>query len=89
MDNHYVHSLLIFLQTHPNLCGLFIFIIAFSESLPLIGTIVPGSITMTLVGILIGNGTLPAFSSITIASIAAFMGDSVNRYILLFFFKSV
>ncbi|EKD77094.1 MAG: hypothetical protein ACD_42C00484G0009, partial [uncultured bacterium] len=32
MENHYVQLLLHFLQTHPILCHLFIFIIAFSES---------------------------------------------------------
>src|SRR3990167_2890294 len=78
MENHYVQLLLHFLQTHPILCHLFIFIIAFSESLPLIGTIVPGSVTMTLVGILIGNGTLPAFSSLSIATAGAFVGDATG-----------
>lgn len=75
MEHHYYNLILNFLRDHSHWSHVLIFIIAFSESLPLIGTIVPGSITMTLVGVLIGSDALPMISSFLIASIGAFAGD--------------
>lgn len=75
MEHHYYNLILNFLRDHPHWSHVLIFLIAFSESLPLIGTIVPGSITMTLVGVLIGSDALPMISSFLIASIGAFAGD--------------
>lgn len=63
---------------HPNAGKLFAFISAFLESLPIIGTIVPGTITMTAVGTLIGTGILPLIITLTIASIGALTGDIIG-----------
>lgn len=78
MEHRIYQLILSYLQNHPHLGNFFIFIVAFSESLPIIGTIIPGSITMTVVGILIGTGALPMTSSLLIASIGAFAGDAVG-----------
>ncbi|MCX7120477.1 MAG: LssY C-terminal domain-containing protein [Gammaproteobacteria bacterium] len=78
MDNHYFHLILIYLRLHPHMGELFTFLVAFSESLPLIGTVIPGSVTMTLVGILIGTGIMPPAWTLSIASAAAFCGDSIG-----------
>ena len=78
MESHYFHLILQYLRAHPHSGELFTFLVAFSESLPLIGTVIPGTVTMTLVGILIGTGVLPAVTSLLIASIAAFLGDSIG-----------
>jgi len=78
MDNHIFQHVLTFLQTHPNFGIWFAFLVAFLESLPIIGTIVPGSITMTVIGILIGSGGLPLLPTLIVASIAAFLGDCIG-----------
>lgn len=86
MDSHYFQVILNYLRAHPHLGEIFTFLVAFSESLPIIGTAIPGSITMTLIGILIGGGAMPITWSIAIASIAAFSGDTVG-YILGFYYN--
>lgn len=72
--NHY-------LQTHVYLGGLFTFIIAFAESLPIIGTILPGSIIMSVIGILVGRGMLPFSTILWLASAGAFLGDTIGFWI--------
>ena len=78
---HWLHLGLTFIQHHPNLGFLFAFIISFSESLPIIGTIVPGSVTMTAVGTLIGTSTLPFYTTIGWAIIGAFAGDYIGYFV--------
>jgi len=81
MDSHYFNVILTYLRLHPHMGELFTFLVAFSESLPLIGTVIPGSVTMTLVGILVGSGVMPVAWTLSIASIAAFCGDSIGYVI--------
>lgn len=78
MENHYIQLIQNYLTLHPHIGLVFTFIVAFSESLPIIGTIVPGSITMTLIGVLVGMGIMPAMLTLVIASIAAFIGDCIG-----------
>ncbi len=80
MEHHYFNLVLNYLRAHLYLGELFTFLVAFSESLPLIGTIIPGTITLTIVGILIGSGALPVIISLLVASIGAFMGDCVGFF---------
>ena len=80
MESHYFQIVLNYLRAHIHLGELFTFLIAFSESLPIIGTAIPGSITMTIVGILVGSGAMPITLSLAVASIGAFSGDSVGYF---------
>lgn len=73
-----LHSFTAFLHEHRTLAILITFAIAFAESLAVIGTIVPGSVTMTAVGALVGSGILPATSTIIWATVGAFVGDFVS-----------
>lgn len=81
MIDNYLSYINHFLQTHAYLGLLFTFIVAFAESLPLIGTIIPGSITMSVIGILAGRGMIPIFSMVLWASIGAFIGDAIGFWI--------
>lgn len=81
MENHYIQEILHYLRLNPHMGFLFAFVVAFSESLPLIGTIVPGTVTMTAVGILVGIGALPPTITLLIATLAAFMGDTMGYLI--------
>lgn len=78
MESHYIQLVQDYLTSHPHMGLVFTFIVAFSESLPLIGTVIPGSVTMTLIGVLVGMGIMPVMLTLLIASIAAFIGDCIG-----------
>jgi membrane protein DedA with SNARE-associated domain/membrane-associated phospholipid phosphatase len=75
---HYLKHLVLWTYFHPNWAGLVVFLIALGESIPILGTIVPGSIVMTAIGTLIGAGILPFYVSLALASLGAFVGDSAG-----------
>ncbi len=54
------------------------FLIAFAESVPLLGTIIPGSVTMTLIGVGIGRGMMPMLQTLSAATCGALLGDIVG-----------
>ena len=81
MIEHYINATNQYLMTHPYLGELFAFVVAFAESLPLIGTIVPGSITMTVIGILVGRGIVPGASTLFFATVGALAGDTIGFWI--------
>lgn len=79
--SHYLKFVIQYLHLHPRF-GIFItFVIAFVESLPLIGTVVPGSVTMTAIGTLLGTGILPLGRTLIWAIIGAFLGDCVGFWV--------
>jgi membrane protein DedA with SNARE-associated domain/membrane-associated phospholipid phosphatase len=55
-------------------------LIACAESMAIIGTIIPGSITMTLIGTLIGSGVLHASLTFSYILIGAFIGDYASYW---------
>lgn len=73
-----LHPLMDYLRQHPHVGELFAFLVAFTESLPIIGTVIPGSVTMTAVGFLIGTGALPGLFTLLIAAIGALLGDAIG-----------
>lgn len=75
------HHFVAYVAYHPYLGMLVAFLIAFTESLPLIGTIVPGSITMTALGTLIGAKALPFEWTLFWASLGALLGDAIGYYL--------
>jgi len=75
---HYLKSLVLWTYYHPHWAGVVVFLIALGESIPVIGTIVPGSVVMTAIGALIGAGILPAKLTIALASLGAFVGDGLG-----------
>ena len=81
MIENYLNSINHYLQAQPHVGIWFAFVVALAESLPLIGTIVPGSITMTVIGILVGRGMLPGFSTLFWATIGALAGDTIGFWL--------
>ena len=75
---HYIHPMLAYFHQHPFLGELLTFIIAFIEALPIIGTIVPGSVTMTFIGILAGTGSLSVTLTFWMAVFGAYCGDCIG-----------
>lgn len=77
LHNNY-HLFIGWLQTHPEWGGIIAFAIAFIESLVIVGLIIPGSVTMTAIGVWMGEGVLPIWSTLLWAIAGAIAGDSLS-----------
>ena len=58
-----------------------IFLIAFSESLPLIGLLVPGSTLIVLAGFLVVHGKATLLPLISVSAIGALLGDMLSFWL--------
>lgn len=81
----YIHPITNWLYQHPHWALLFTFFISFSESLAIIGSIVPGSVTMTAVGILAGSGVMRIDLTLLAAIFGAIAGDSASYFLGYYF----
>ncbi|KTC93659.1 MULTISPECIES: VTT domain-containing protein [Legionella] len=82
----YIQPLTLWLYNHPQWALLITFFIAFAESLAIIGSIVPGSVTMTAIGILAGSGVMRIDLTLIAAALGAVAGDGAS-YLLGYFFS--
>lgn len=76
-----VTPLLEWLNANPHLAGLVTFLISAGESVAVLGTLIPGSITMTAIGTLAGAGVIPLWSTIIWAILGAVLGDGISYWI--------
>lgn len=76
-----ISPLLQWLNDHPQLSGLFTFLISAIESVAILGTIIPGSIMMTAIGALAGAGVIPLLPTIIWAILGAIVGDGISYWI--------
>ena len=76
-----VSTLLQWLNANPEWALFATFIISAAESVAIIGTIVPGSVTMTAIGTLAGAGIIPLWATIFWAMLGAIVGDSISYFI--------
>lgn len=76
-----IQPLLNWLQLHPYLAGLIVFLISLSESLAIIGLLIPGTVVMTAIGGLIGSGILPLAPTIAWAIAGAIAGDGISYWL--------
>ncbi|MBA2652551.1 MAG: VTT domain-containing protein [Tatlockia sp.] len=74
----YIQPLTVWLYDHPNLALLIAFAISFAESLAIIGSIIPGSVTMTALGILAGAGVMRIDLTLLAAALGAIAGDGAS-----------
>ena len=81
MIEHYLTCIDRYLQAKSYMRILFVFLVAFTESLPLIGTIIPGSITMSIIGLLAGRGIISLNTTLFLASFGALIGDTIGFFI--------
>ena len=82
----YVQPLTHWLQTNPGWSLFITFLISLTESLAIIGSIIPGSVTMTAVGILAGSGIMRLDLTLVAATLGAICGDSLS-YALGYFYS--
>ncbi len=76
-----LNTLLLWLQLHPLLALLFVFLIAFSESLIIVGIILPGAAFMLGFGALIALDVLQAGPAVIAATLGAIAGDSLSYWL--------
>ncbi len=76
--NDYLQHLTLWLYIHPNWALLIAFLMSFAESLAIIGSIVPGSVTMTAIGILAGSGVMDIGLTLLAAASGAVAGDAAS-----------
>lgn len=69
------------LNNNPELAGLATFLISATESIAIIGTIVPGSVMMTAIGALVGASIIPFWPTMFWAILGAIAGDGVSYWI--------
>ncbi|KTD21734.1 VTT domain-containing protein [Legionella londiniensis] len=74
----YLQPLSIWLHDNPHWALLITFLISFSESLAIIGSIIPGSVTMTAIGILAGSGVMRIDLTLLAATLGAIVGDTAS-----------
>ncbi|QMT60416.1 bifunctional DedA family/phosphatase PAP2 family protein [Legionella sp. PC997] len=82
----YVQPLTVWLQQNPHWSLFITFLISLTESLAIIGSIVPGSVTMTAIGILAGSGIMRIDLTLLAAILGAVVGDSLS-YILGYYYS--
>lgn len=74
----YLQPLAIWIYNHPHLALFFTFIVSLSESLAFIGSIIPGTVTMTAIGILAGSGAMRIDLTLIAGIIGAIFGDGIS-----------
>lgn len=84
-----VHSIVIYLHHHPHAAGIIVFFIACGEALAVVGTVIPGSVTLTAVGVLIGSRVIPGVSTLIWAMSGAVVGDFLSYAIGLYYKKRI
>ncbi|OWT65448.1 bifunctional DedA family/phosphatase PAP2 family protein [Candidimonas nitroreducens] len=73
-----MHALLAYIALHPVGALLAVFLVAFMESIVLVGTLVPAGVTMFAAGALIGAGALDMWTTLGIAALGAIGGDGLS-----------
>src|SRR5690348_14259574 len=69
------------LNANPGLAGLVTFLISASESIAIIGTILPGSVMMIAIGALVGASVIPFWSTLFYAILGAIIGDGISYWL--------
>lgn len=77
----YIQSIIVWLQIHPYWALFLAFMVSFSESMAIIGSLIPGSITMTAIGMLAGSGVMRIDLTLLAAILGAVGGDSLSYLI--------
>ncbi len=81
MDWQSVQPFFTWLSENPAWAGLAVLIIALTESLVIVGLIVPGAVLMFGVGTLVGTGVLGFKETMLLAFIGAVLGDSISFWV--------
>jgi len=78
---HYLNTLLAFITHHSALAYGTVFLISLSESLALVGLIVPGTVIMFGVGAIVATGSLGLKPVLLLAAAGAVVGDGISLWL--------
>lgn len=78
MQERIIGPFLDWVSYHQDWAGPVAFLLAFTESLPVVGLFIPGSALLFAAGMLIVSGTLPAWPVLLGAGLGAALGDSTG-----------
>ncbi|MDB6097086.1 MAG: hypothetical protein JWM09_1364 [Francisellaceae bacterium] len=81
MIQEYVQPCLEWIRVNPTWSGVIVFLISLSESLAVIGLIIPGVALMTAIGAMMGSGVLPFGLTLLWAILGAIAGDGISYYL--------
>lgn len=76
-----VQPVLDWIRDHPNWAGFVVFLISLSESLAIVGLVVPGVVMMTAIGAMMGSGILPFWLTLLWAILGAIAGDGISYWL--------
>lgn len=71
----------LFFTLHPFLRSVLVFLFAYGEGLPIIGTLLPGGTIALLVGSLSNDGFISPWTAISLIAIGSFLGDITGFFI--------
>lgn len=81
----YIYEIVAFvtelIKANPNQSAWIVFAIAFVESMAILGSIFPGTMLLTPVGIMLGSGVLPLYETIISILLGALLGDWLSYLI--------
>ncbi|MBL4851746.1 MAG: DedA family protein [Gammaproteobacteria bacterium] len=81
MDSTLLDPVLGWIAAHPHWAYFIVALIAFTESLVIVGLIVPGAFLLFGVGALIGSGELALWPTLIAAAIGAILGDGISFWL--------
>jgi len=79
--DQYVEQLTHFIQMHQFWAGPVLALLAFGESLVIVGFFIPATAALLIVGTLIGGGVLPLGTTLAWLILGAIMGDAVSYWL--------
>ncbi len=79
--NEWAQLVLDWIAAHPHLAGVVTFLIAFVETLLVIGFFIPGTILLFGVGVLVGQGSVPLSIAATALVLGGIAGDAFGYWI--------
>ena len=77
----YIQSLTALIAQNPNLAGLLVFLIAASESIAIVGAIIPGTAILIGIGAIVGLGHLGLWPILIWATLGAIAGDGFSYWL--------
>lgn len=81
MDSGWFDATLAWISAHPVAAGGLIFLIAFCDSIVVLGIVVPALPLLFAIGALIGLGHIDGTYAVTCAALGAFMGDGIGYWV--------
>lgn len=80
-ENPWLELLSQWLISHPGWAGLLIFFVAFTESIVVVGILIPGIMILFALGTLIGLGLVDFYLAWATATLGAILGDSLSYWL--------